>query len=191
MNIACYGGTFDPPTKAHGAIIEALAAGDTYDEVWVMPSADRVDKPGMSAEKHRLKMVAEMLGEISSHKVVLSDFEIQLGEPTQTMRTHAELTNKYPKDTFWFVFGADSYNDMPNWENGSELRATMHICVIPRIGHKTPKPQKNVHVLTVPNALELATSSTEVRRRARQHKSIDAHVSSAVQAYVLAHALYL
>lgn len=191
MNIALYGGTFDPPTTAHRFIVESLASDDRYDEVWIMPSADRLDKPHMTSSEHRMKMVQEMAREIVSSKVVVSDFEIQIGEPTQTRRTYAELKQKYPQHTFWFVFGADSYNDMPTWEEGKKLRESLSMCIIPRIGYKTPKQQHNVHVHPVPDALELATSSTYVRTLAHERRDIRRYVGNAVTEYVLSHSLYV
>ena len=191
MNIAVYGGTFDPPTVAHKAIIEKLAEQELFDEVWVMPSADRVDKPHMSPFIHRHKMVQAMAAEMVTHKVVVSEFEANLGTPTQTIRTYESLQNTYPSNTFWFVFGSDSYGDMHNWEGGKNLRKTMNVCVIPRIGYRTPHATDKRVVLPVVAAVEHQTSSTKVRELCHLHKDIGSEVVTSVKKYIQQHALYI
>lgn len=190
MNIAIYGGTFDPPTRAHEYIAEALGNSVFYDEVWIMPSADRVDKPYMSPAVHREAMVRAMVAHLHNSKIRFSTFEIDLGEPTQTVRTYNALKAAHPNITFWFVFGADSYNDMPNWEGGEELRQTVPVCVIPRVGHATPLPSAAVQVLFVPQATEMQVSSTQVRELAQKNDDIHGYVNDSVKSYVLQHALY-
>lgn len=190
MDIAIYGGTFDPPTRAHEYIAEALSDSGLFDEVWIMPSADRVDKPEMAPAIHREAMVRAMIANLQNSRIRFSNFEIDLGEPTQTVRTYAALKAAHPNISFWFVFGADSYNDMPSWEGGDALQKTLPMCVIPRFGHATPQDTANVHVLPVPQATELEVSSTIVRQLARYNGDINGYVSDNVKSYVLQHALY-
>ena len=137
--IAVYGGTFDPPTKAHEAIIEACLGDVRFDEVWVMPSGQRTDKPDMTSNEHRTAMLGLLATSVfGSSNLRISDFEMKLPVPTQTTLTTTALEKTNPNCNFWYVFGTDSYYDMPNWEQGDYLQKKLGMLVVERVGYDTP-----------------------------------------------------
>lgn len=189
--IAVFGGTFDPPTKAHEAIIEACLADQSFDQVWVMPSGDRIDKPLMLPETTRFEMLKELHAEhfTNTAKLEVTDFELQLPRPTQTYSTVKALEEQYPDNKFWFVYGADSYYDMPRWQDGRRLQATLGILLVPRAGYEIPQGLANVRSLRLTEDLAY-TSSTEVRGRIEQGESVDHLVSNGVARFILEKGLY-
>ena len=44
INVALYGGAFDPPHLGHLSIINELQNIEFIQEVWLLPSGDREDK---------------------------------------------------------------------------------------------------------------------------------------------------
>lgn len=44
INVALYGGAFDPPHLGHLSIINELQSIEFIQEVWLLPSGDRDDK---------------------------------------------------------------------------------------------------------------------------------------------------
>lgn len=181
MEIAVFGGTFDPPTLAHEAIIRACLERTDMDEVWVMPSGDRPDKPDMRDGEARLRLLHAVLQESFNEdpRLKVSDFEMRLPQPTQTYLTVRALRHAYPEGSFWYVFGADSYQDMPTWRGGSELRRTLGMLVVPRAGYELPEAGKLVRHLHI---RDHGISSSQVRGRMQAGKSIQHLVSPGVQA---------
>ena len=192
MNIAVYGGTFDPPTLAHEAIISSVLQQNGIDQVWVMPSALRADKPGMTSQSDRLALLTAMRQTTfaAAKKLVVSTFEIDLLPPSETYRTFSALTKTYPQHKFMYVFGADSYADMPNWRGGCELQKSMGVLLVERAGYTLPPEGKNSRNITVPAIADLALSSSGVRAASAQGDSIQDMVSPAVYDYITQHDLY-
>ncbi len=189
--IAIFGGTFDPPTRAHDGIIEACLERPDIDEVWLMPSGCRADKPGMSSNAARLAMLELVRSEIFNDdpRIVVTDFEQQLAQPTQTHRTVDALEDTYPDNNFWFVYGADAYQSMPEWEKGAELRRRLGMLLVRRQDYERPAEGGNIRHLEVELA-EDGVSSSLFRDAHVADEPVDHLVNSAVMAYVREQALY-
>lgn len=192
MEIAIFGGTFDPPTLAHEEIIRSVLARNDIDELWVVPSAKRKDKPCMSGDATRLAMlnaVKERSFE-NNEKLHISTFEMELPHATETYRTFKALKKSYPGHTFSFIFGADSYRDMPNWRDGDKLMRTMGMLLVARKGYDLPNETDKIRHLDAPLALKIATSSSDVRQAVVNNIPVDGLVSDAVMGYIRDHNLY-
>lgn len=188
--IAVFGGTFDPPTKAHEAIIGACLEQPHIDEVWVMPSGQRHDKPHMSSVQTRLELVHAMTDTAFRDTVVkVSDVELRLPQPTCTAVTYEALQQNCPDARFWFVFGADSYHDMPNWEYGEYLQRTMAMLLIDRTGFTLPRESTSIRHLPIP-VFEPVISSSLVRQCVQEGVAIEDYVHPAVSAHIRQAALY-
>lgn len=163
--IAVYGGTFDPPTRAHEAIMHACLAQPEIDELWVMPSGVRTDKVGMSSDEVRMGLLRQLITvEFASCPVELTDFEMKLPRPTETYRTVSALRQTYPNYRFWYVFGADSIGSMPTWEYGSQLREELHILAVPRAGYELPPESERLRYLDIGEIAMAGISSSAVRQ---------------------------
>lgn len=190
--VLVYGGTFDPPTRSHQAIIETALEDGRHDEIWIMPSGSRDDKPGMTANEHRLAMVALLQHEVfgAMPQVVVSDIEMQLPQPTHTAITHRELCRAYPDVSFRYIFGADSYWSMPSWPNGDYLQNTLPMMLVPREGYDVPEETNRVRTLRLQHALGMV-SSTTVRERIAARQHVEHQVHPAIMEYIVQHRLYL
>lgn len=190
--VALFGGTFDPPTKAHEAIIEACLARDDMDEVWVMPSGNRADKPGMSSAETRMMLLETMQKETFANagKLVLSQFEILLPVMTETYLSAQRLQHAYPDYQFWYVFGADSYEAMPQWSHGPWLQQNLGMLLVRRVGYVLPEPTDRVRHLAVGEIVDQGISSSMVREAIMGQRSVDAYVSKAVVKEIALQNLY-
>ena len=56
-NIAVYGGSFNPITKAHIEVIQELGKLEWFDEIWVVPCGRRRDKPDLISGETWLEMM--------------------------------------------------------------------------------------------------------------------------------------
>lgn len=190
METAIYGGAFNPPTRAHEAITRACLELEGIDEVWLMPSGDRMDKQFGLRDTDRRWMLEYMVQEVFDHdsRLKVSRFELDyMTRPTQTFKTVDALAQCYPDHHFKFVFGADSYRAMPNWENGELLQLRLGMLIVPRWDIAV-QDAPNVTILDVITCD--AMSSTEVRERVAEGKSIDHMVCKGVANYIKDCGLY-
>jgi nicotinate-nucleotide adenylyltransferase len=177
-----YGGAFNPPTVAHETILKACAdyAQKINADLWVMPSGDRVDKKISKNRDLRIRYVNAMIQDIGFENKVIDVMttEIDRSEPIETFNTVNELVDNYPDRSFFWVFGSDSIENMPSWENGQWLLDNLNIIAVRRSGIPIKTPVKNVIILEIetPNV-----SSTEVRRRIVSGESIDGMVGEKVK----------
>lgn len=189
--IAVFGGTFDPPTRAHEGIVAACLAQPGIDEVWLMPSGCRADKPGMSANDARLAMLDLMRDEVfgGDERLVVSNFEQRLPQPTKTYLTVRALEEANPNDRFWYVYGADAYHDMPAWERGADLRQKIGMLLVPRGDLVLPAETGRLQHLPVQESV-LGISSTEFRESLRSRGGADSLVCRAVASYIREQTMY-
>lgn len=191
MEIAVYGGTFNPPTIAHEAVIEACLARPDIDEVWVMPSGERADKQWQTTDEERLAMLG-LLKQArfgNNERLQISTFELDMPDPTMTWFTARELSAQYPRDIFRFVFGADSYLDMPRWQRGHELQRTMNMLLVPRDGYELPpEDDRLVHLAVQVPCGEV--SSTQVRHAMARGEVPQGVINPVVARFITQNSLY-
>lgn len=182
--VAIFGGAFDPPTLAHEAIIQACLERDDIDEVWVLPSGKRTDKPAMLGNDIRLCMLEAMVrGSFADEsRLRICDVELQLPQPTNTHRTVTELRRLHPKNHYWFVFGADSYQTMHTWIAGDELKRSLGMLLVRRGPDELPKVPNVRELVVGSDCLEI--SSTAVRQALQRGVAVDRYLSAAVAAFL-------
>ena len=190
--IAIFGGTFDPPTLAHEAIVAAIMNQHAIDEVWMLPSGTRSDKPYMTDDDTRLAMLSlvRQTRFDGSTQLRVAEDELKLPRPTKTHATVEALKNSYSHARFWFVFGADSYHSMHTWERGYELKHSLGMLIIPRAGFMVPLQRDNIMHLEVPEAVPLNLSSTAVRMAISDGRPYEDMVSPEIAAFIESNRLY-
>lgn len=186
--ILVFGGTFNPPTLAHQQIIARCLQLPGFDRLWVMPSNDRTDKQSEATAAQRLAMLHRVRQAFFQNepRLRISEFEVNLNAVTRTSQTVAALHQAYPHDEFWFVFGSDSYHDMPNWTDGRRLQANLNLVIVSR-GGRLPA-RRGIIVITLPDHRQI--SSNQLRQVAGQGGDISALVSPPVKTYIETHRLY-
>ena len=193
--IVIYGGSFNPPHIGHAVAIETIMRLFECDEVWVMPSANRSDKPNLVDGKHRLHMMKIMLNEFflnTKIPVKLSRVEIDRPKLTTTFDTKQKLEKKYSNMEFWFLVGSDLLLDIKDkWVNGKKLYNSANFVAIQRPGFLYPKiPPKHLVLLGEGTVWPMITS-TLVREHIYSGYSPLPYVSLGVAAYIKKHRLYL
>ena len=123
--------------------------------------------------------------------VITSAFEFGLPKPSYTIDTLTALQTKFPDDEFYLVIGADNWCVFDKWKDGDEIIAKHHIIIYPRRGYDIFIPEKYADRVTVVNAPLIELSSTQVRERLAQTKSVSFYVPEAVEKYILKNTLYM
>lgn len=190
--VVVFGGSFNPPTKAHEAIIAQCLDLPSYDEVWVMPSGDRQDKTMAATDDQRLNMLETVRQECfgADSRLCISDFELGLPRPTETIQTVGALAVAYPDTRFWFVYGADSYATMDSWRGGTALRAMLSVLLLPRPGSILPPPHDRIRYLPAVDTERGFVSSTDARIALQAGRGEDRYMSEPVLRHIMNAGLY-
>lgn len=188
MKTVIFGGSFNPPTKGHEGIARACLENIDCDELWLMPSGDRLDKQQSIDDLHRMRMLGLMAQRLGDERVSISRFELGLPRPHKTIRTLGALASAYPGMETVFIYGADSYWNMSTWEGGEHIQKQLQLIIVPRAGYALPH-SKNVIILPVPSNL-IGISSSDVREKVISQEPITGLVDSLVEAYISGNQLY-
>ena len=176
-----YGGAFNPPTRAHQAILQACVnrAEEMGADVWLLPSGNRSDKAIDASREDRLRMLDALLHDVLTRTVTIriDTTELDRTVRTETFDTVVEMDSVYPDRRFIWVFGSDSVKTMPAWHMGEWMIDNLSMLVVERPGApigSLGRYAKRFEVDTIP------TSSTEVRMRLAAQQPIDDLVTPAV-----------
>ena len=125
MNIV-YGGSFNPPTKAHKLIIDKLFAIFKPDNIIVVPVGNSYGKKGLIEFEHRFNMAS-----LLDRRVIVSDFENK-EEYTGTYSLLNHLSELYTD--LYYVIGSDNLKKLDTWINYKDLLRDYKFIVFNRYG---------------------------------------------------------
>ena len=200
MNIGIMGGTFDPVHNGHLAIAEAAYEQFGLDRVWFLPNGNPPHKAladiGSSIED-RLKMVQLAIAGRTGFK--LEPYEARRKSVSCSYETMEHFSKIYPEHDFYFIIGADSLFTVDKWVHPERLFPTCTILAAFRDEMDTrEKMDRQMHYLKekyhAKSALLLSPivqiSSSEIRERIGDGKSINGFVPDNVEEYIKKECLY-
>jgi len=177
--IGIYGGAFNPPTNAHLQLAAEIVHSGAVDEVWMVPSGPRPDKPDMLPAMQRFEMcqIAVSTMFAADFPVKVSKHEAEKDQPTPTYASLKWLTENFDNHEFSFVIGSDWLRPGMNirgWVNGPQLLEEFEFLVVKRPGYDTVEDLSSYgprfRWIEFPRdftLVESSASSTEVRKRAK------------------------
>jgi nicotinate-nucleotide adenylyltransferase len=190
VRIGLLGGSFDPPHLGH-----LLAAGDVHealalDAIVFIPAAVQPLKAGQvgASSAQRLAMTQLLVGDDPRFEV--SSVEIDRGGLSYTVDTLRTLAAAWPSAELYWLVGADVLESFAKWKEPATIMELATLVVMQRAGGEAP------NLASLPGRPRLVAtrridiSSTEIRERVRQEKSIRGFVPEAVAALISAERLY-
>ena len=200
MRIGVFGGSFDPIHLGHLWIAEAALESLKLDELRWIPAAQSPLKSHcpVASDEDRLQMLRLALAGAEKH--VVDDREIRRGETSYTVDTIAELNKELPDAEFLLIIGSDSLATMRQWHQPQRLLTLVIPAVVQRGGDQQIDfsvleglvdsqriEQFRQHVIRMPL---IEVSSTELRARIAEGRSIRYRTPRAVEAMIDAHGIY-
>lgn len=186
MRIAVLGGSFDP--VHHGHLIVATAAAELLgvDQVRWIPAGQQPFKVGQhgASAADRTRMVELAVDGVASFGV--DRCEADRGGPSYTVETLTDLGIRFPGAELSLLLGADAAELFWQWRDPAGIKARATVVVFARAGETAPAGVAD-RVIEVPR---LDISSTAVRDRVRNGRSIRYLVPDPVMAYIAEHGLY-
>lgn len=165
MRTLVFGGSFDPPHRAHAALLGAAAARVKPDRILVVPAWRAPLKPGepsAPADKRVALVKAGVVAKLPSRwraKTKLDLSEVRSGRITYTVDTLARLKAADPHGELHFVCGQDAAAAFPRWKDPARLKRLARWWYGARPGAKDAPP---AHFRRLPGRFPDA-SSTELR----------------------------
>ncbi|MBT5855545.1 nicotinate (nicotinamide) nucleotide adenylyltransferase [bacterium] len=168
MNIALFGGSFDPVHEGHLAVINSVLrfASPQIDKLHIVPSAQN---PQKRAPHHS---DADRLAQLSQRcpkdvRLQINPIEINQKGPIYTIDTVMSFRKQFPKDRLFLVIGADQYQNIQTWKEWETLLSLVTLLVAPREGDSSigDVPAERLVMDPVP------VSSTDIRNLATEKRS--------------------
>jgi nicotinate-nucleotide adenylyltransferase len=214
--IGILGGSFNPIHFGHLLLADELREALALDEVRFVPARHPPHKPehDLAPPERRYAMTALA---IRGHpQFAVSDVELKRSGPSYTVDTLEAFRREAELEaTFFLILGSEIFLDFLSWKEPQRLAALARLVVVPRTGSgfnpdaiqaqkvlqelgqerwirvppDLPRPEPPSGVFLVA-ATSLPISASDLRRRARESRSLRYRVPEAVADYIAAHRLY-
>lgn len=216
QKIGILGGTFNPVHYGHLAAAEEVRDRLKLDRILFIPSflPPHKNEEDMPSAVQRLEMVR--LAVTNNRHFKISDTEVKRGGKSYTIDTIETLIPLYPGAELYFITGLDSFLDIQTWKNWERLLTLCSFVVLSRPGYHFSDLVKIGFLVSSGgdlgklDALErerLAIesgairifferiplydiSSTDIRTRVRQSRTIKYHLPESVEHYIIENKLY-
>jgi nicotinate-nucleotide adenylyltransferase len=206
---AVFGGSFNPIHLGHLLMADEMLERLGLDRVVFVPAAAPPHKPAavLAPAEHRYEMVRLAVAGHAAFEV--SDLELRRRGPSYTVDTLEALAST--GDDLFLVVGSETFLDLLSWRQPRRIVTLARLVVVPRTGStfdpESAAAQKVLREIgaerfvgpddaitplsvVVVHAASLPISSSDLRARARQGRSLDYRVPEAVVAYIRRHRLY-
>ena len=130
--IGVLGGTFDPPHNGHLALAQAVRDALALTQLLFVPAADPPHKPGQPIAPVALRVAMLQRALEGKPGMRLSRLDVDRPGPHYSLDTMRLLRTAHPDARLWFVMGADSLRDLPDWHRPQELVTLCRLAVVPR-----------------------------------------------------------
>lgn len=198
--IGIMGGTFNPIHNGHLILGQTAFEQFELDEILFMPNRKPYYKKMSNAvtDEQRCDMVK--LAIEGNEVFSFSDIEMKREGDTFTIDTLRILTEENPDCEYYFIMGADSLFHFDSWKEPEEITKLAVLLVATRESMasfdiesqieylQSEYENARIQCLFSPN---LEISSSQLRKRCREKKSIRYLVPDSVASYIQEHQLYL
>jgi nicotinate-nucleotide adenylyltransferase len=214
VNIALFGGTFDPIHSGHLLAARAAVRKFRLARILFVPSGNPPHKVHnrLTSFPHRFAMVA--LACAGDPRFVPSLLEAPRadGRPHYSVETvHAAKRSLGARHRLFFLIGADAFLDLPHWKDYRRLLGTVNFIVVSRPGFpeqkiwdtiprdllpltKTRGPgavaKRQQTSVTVLRGVDVPVASRDIREAVRAGRRVTGLVPPLVEQYIRKEGLY-
>jgi nicotinate-nucleotide adenylyltransferase len=201
QRIGLLGGTFNPIHHGHLIVARSVAETLDLDRLVFIPSANPPHKSGdrLAGAEHRLAMARLAVEGEAGFDV--DDLEIRREGPSYTILTVEQYRDRLAAgDEFFWIIGSDTLSELSAWYRIGELVDMCRFVTAVRPGAEDPDLSSLADLLPLPRVQQLREdiletpridiSSSDIRRRVADGRSIRYLVPPAVSAYIGRHHLY-
>lgn len=189
MKVGMFGGTFDPPHIAHLIGPEMVREKFSLDKILFIPTyIPRLkETPAVSPSVRTAMLHKAIKGNPYFH---ILDLEIKRRKVSYTIETVREIIAKNPEDSLYLIMGTDQAQEFWEWREPESLLSMLQFIIITRPGYERGNIDERLRKKTEFFEMNLNISSTMVRDRIRNNKSIRYLVPEDVRRYIIEKGLY-
>ena len=189
--ICLFGGTFDPPHIGHLLVAQTIFEAEKFDKIVFIPTFKTPQKNNITDIKDRLAMLR--MGVTSNPKFEISDLEIQRGGTSYTIDTVRDYKSDQDYDSreLYYLIGSDSLQTFHTWKEPREVLDECQVIVALRPGFR-PSDISNwiLHKVRFASIPRFEISSSTIRSRWQENKTIRYMVTQPVWEYINDHGIY-
>jgi nicotinate-nucleotide adenylyltransferase len=206
LRLGVLGGTFDPIHHGHLLLAEQAREALSLDRVLVIPAGRPPHKPQSPITPYPERLRMCQLAVPPGGDLEVSELERGQDQPSFTVETLRRLrAGTSAGDELWLLLGSDSLPELPTWREPREILKLSRLAVYPRPGEEESPGAAAESPAAPPDDLaallagcevryldgpRIRLSSSEIRRRLRDGRTIRFLVPEAVRKYILAKGLY-
>jgi len=158
VNIAIFGGSFDPPHIGHETIINRSLEVLDIDKLFVIPAFLNPFKQKYHfSPKDRFNLLKQLF---KNKQVEVLDYEIKQNNPTPTINTVKHIISTINPNNIYLIIGADNLSSIHLWQDFEQLKDLVSFIVISR----DQKSLKNDIIQFKIINIDIKISSTELRQ---------------------------
>ncbi len=199
--IGLYGGSFDPIHFGHLISARSIAEQLALSRIVLIPSARPPHKRCGTVADSKERLAMAELAVQGDALFEVTDVELCRDGPSYTFDTVTQFrAGLGPSDELFWIIGADSLPELPTWYRISELATAVTIVTAARPGWRGgdasllaaavgPEMAQTL-VANCHETPEIAISSTDIRRRVAEARSIRFLTPDAVVSYIESQGLY-
>ncbi|MGH7420273.1 MAG: nicotinate-nucleotide adenylyltransferase [Candidatus Rokuibacteriota bacterium] len=207
--VGVFGGSFNPIHFGHLLVADEVCEALDLDRLLLVPAAQPPHKPPaeLAPAAHRYRMTA--LASREHPRFEVSDVEVQRSGPSYTVDTLAALQDR---GRLHLIIGSETFLDLLNWREPRRVASLARLVVVPRNGMgfdpAAPAALEVLRELGLPgfaraatespdgaaplllHAASLPISGSDLRRRAREGRSLAFRMPESVVSYIRDQRLY-
>lgn len=183
QHVGLYFGSFNPVHIGHVSLAKWVLEHTNLQELWMVVSPQNPFKVNQTLypNEERFNWVQMAVEDIPG--IVACNAEFFLPQPSYTIDTLRELTQKFPHIHFTVIMGADNVMGFSAWKDYQEILQKVAILVYPRPGVDVLDEIKKYPSMRLLEEVPLfPISSTQIRELKAQGKDVSAYLPAAVAA---------
>ena len=144
-SVILFGGSFNPPHRAHFRIAHAALDAFAPACMQIIPSGQPWQKSQVAPAEHRLAMLRLAMADDQAHwqtehtthyPITINPLEIERDQPSYTIDTVQALRQNAPATHFIWLIGSDQLANFHTWRDWRDILTNTHIAVAQRAGHE-------------------------------------------------------
>ena len=161
IQVALFGGAFNPPHLAHLFTVQYLLLRPDVDEVWLLPSHRHAFGKQLAPFEERVALLT--LCARGTPGVRVCEVEREEGVTGRTFDTLELLSARHPDHAFRLVIGADNISESHRWHRFDDIVARWRLIVLGRPGHEASLDRVSAEPWCSPGPTLPSISSTAIR----------------------------
>ena len=211
LRLGILGGTFDPIHMGHLRTAEEIGEKLALKKVHLIPSASPPHKTSAPVSRFEHRMAMARIGAAESPALEAVDLESRRSGLSYSIETLKELYRTLHSPEIFFILGTDAFFEIRTWKEYEQLFHYAHFVIIMRPGFRSrgldgllselgarSAREGDGGLFTVPSGKTIMVmettlmdiSSTEIRKRAMEGRSIRFLVPRGVREYIEEKRLY-